>query len=85
MSNHSSIASAKAGLEGLAKAAAADYAKRGIRVNVISPGLTETPLAAHLLANENSRSISENMHPVGKDRNARGGGIHGILDDIRST
>ena len=66
MSNHSSIASAKAGIEGLAKAAAADYAKRGIRVNVISPGLTETPLAAHLLANENSRSISENMHPVGR-------------------
>ena len=31
MPNHSSIGSAKAGLEGLAMAAAADYAKRGIR------------------------------------------------------
>ena len=66
MPNHSSIGSAKAGLEGLAMAAAADYAKRGIRVNVLAPGLTETPLSAHLLANENSRAISENMHPVGR-------------------
>ena len=66
MPNHSSIASAKAGLEGLAMAAAADYAKRGIRVNVLAPGLTETPLSAHLLANENARAISENMHPVGR-------------------
>ena len=32
MPNHSSIGSAKAGLEGLAMAAAADYARRGIRV-----------------------------------------------------
>ena len=66
MPNHSSISSAKAGIEGLAKSAAADYAKRGIRVNVVAPGLVETPLSSHLLSNENSRSISENMHPIGR-------------------
>ena len=66
MPNHSSISSAKAGVEGLAKSAAADYAKRGIRVNVVAPGLVETPLSSHLLSNENSRSISENMHPTGR-------------------
>ena len=41
-------------------------AKRGISVNVVSPGLVETPLSSHLLASEQSRKISEEMHPVGK-------------------
>ena len=66
MPNHAAISAAKAGVEGLARAAASDYAKRGIRVNVISPGLVETPLSSHLLASEQSRKISEDMHPVGK-------------------
>ena len=66
MPNHAAISAAKAGVEGLARAAASDYAKRGIRVNVISPGLVDTPLSSHLLASEQSRKISEDMHPVGK-------------------
>lgn len=66
MPNHAAISAAKAGVEGLARAAASDYAKRGIRVNVISPGLVDTPLSSHLLASEQSRKISEEMHPVGK-------------------
>ena len=66
MPNHAAISAAKAGVEGLARAAASDYAKRGIRVNVISPGLVETPLSSHLLASEQSRKVSEDMHPVGK-------------------
>ena len=66
MPNHAAISAAKAGVEGLARAAASDYAKRGIRVNVISPGLVDTPLSSYLLASEQSRKISEDMHPVGK-------------------
>ena len=66
MPNHAAISAAKPGVEGLARAAASDYAKRGIRVNVISPGLVETPLSSHLLASEQSRKVSEDMHPVGK-------------------
>jgi len=66
MPNHAAISAAKAGVEGLARAAASDYAKRGIRVNVISPGLVDTPLSSHLLASDQSRKISEEMHPVGK-------------------
>ena len=76
MPNHAAISAAKAGVEGLARAAASDYAKRGIRVNVISPGLVETPLSSHLLASEQSRKISEDMHPVGKIGNT---------DDIASV
>ena len=66
MPNHAAISAAKAGVEGLARAAASDYAKRGIKVNVISPGLVETPLSSHLLVSEQSRKVSEDMHPVGK-------------------
>jgi NAD(P)-dependent dehydrogenase (short-subunit alcohol dehydrogenase family) len=37
-------ASAKRALLGLAQVAALDYGQQGIRVNVISPGITDTPL-----------------------------------------
>jgi NAD(P)-dependent dehydrogenase (short-subunit alcohol dehydrogenase family) len=43
-------AAAKAGIEGLSRAAAAYYAPRGIRFNVVSPGLTETPMSGRALA-----------------------------------
>jgi NAD(P)-dependent dehydrogenase (short-subunit alcohol dehydrogenase family) len=40
----SGYASAKRALLGLAQAAALDYGSRGIRVNILSPGITDTPL-----------------------------------------
>jgi NAD(P)-dependent dehydrogenase (short-subunit alcohol dehydrogenase family) len=40
----SGYASAKRALLGLAQAAALDYGQQGIRVNVLSPGITDTPL-----------------------------------------
>ena len=40
--------SAKSALEGMAKSAALDLAKHGIRVNVVSPGITDTDLNANL-------------------------------------
>jgi NAD(P)-dependent dehydrogenase (short-subunit alcohol dehydrogenase family) len=40
----SGYASAKRALLGLAQAAALDYGQQGIRVNVLSPGITNTPL-----------------------------------------
>lgn len=66
LKNHEAIAAAKAGLIGLAKSAASSYGQRGLRVNVISPGLVETPLSAHLLEKEASRKASESMHPLGR-------------------
>jgi 3-oxoacyl-[acyl-carrier protein] reductase len=64
--NHEAIAAAKAGVIGLAQSAAASYAKQGVRVNVIAPGLVKTPLSARLTQNEASLKASEAMHPLGR-------------------
>jgi len=66
LSNHEAIAAAKAGLAGLSRSAAATYAKSGLRVNTVSPGLTDTPLAAPITGNEQARKFSEAMHPLGR-------------------
>lgn len=44
---------AKAAVEGLSLAAAAMYAPNNISINVISPGLTDTPMAKRALSDEN--------------------------------
>ena len=45
---HTSVSAAKGAIEGFAKALAAEYAPK-IRVNVIAPSLTDTPLASKFL------------------------------------
>ncbi|MEO0480410.1 MAG: SDR family oxidoreductase [Planctomycetota bacterium] len=66
LANHEAIAAAKAGVQGLALSAAASYASRGLRVNVVAPGLIETDMAAPILGSEVSRKASEGMHPLGR-------------------
>lgn len=63
MAFHASIATAKAAVEGLAKSLAAELAPK-IRVNVIAPSLTDTPLAHQLLSTEDKKSASEKRHPL---------------------
>ena len=64
--NHEAIAAAKAGVEGLARSAAATYASRGLRVNVVAPGLVDTPLAAPVTGTPASLEASRAMHPLGR-------------------
>ena len=51
LSNHELISSAKAGVEGLAKTAAKTYSRKNLRVNTVSPGLVDTPLAEKITGN----------------------------------
>jgi NAD(P)-dependent dehydrogenase (short-subunit alcohol dehydrogenase family) len=61
---HSSIASSKGAVEGLAKSLAAEFASSKIRVNVIAPSLTDTPLAASLLSNAEKKEAAAKRHPL---------------------
>ncbi len=60
---HTSVAAAKGAIEGFAKALAAEYAPK-IRVNVIAPSLTDTPLADKFLNNDEKREKSALRHPL---------------------
>ena len=60
---HTSVAAAKGAIEGFAKALAAEYAPK-IRVNVIAPSLTNTPLADKFLNNETKQEKSSKRHPL---------------------
>jgi NAD(P)-dependent dehydrogenase (short-subunit alcohol dehydrogenase family) len=64
--NHEAIGAAKGAVTGLALAAAATYAGAGIRVNVVSPGLTDTPLVSRVTGNDAARQASEAMHALGR-------------------
>jgi NAD(P)-dependent dehydrogenase (short-subunit alcohol dehydrogenase family) len=66
LANHEAIAAAKAGVTGLALSAAATYASRNIRVNVVAPGMVETPLTEKLVARSAMRKGSEAMHALGR-------------------
>ena len=76
MGFHASVAAAKSGVQGLAISLAAELAVNHIRVNVIAPSLTDTPLAANLLNTPEKREASNKRHPLGK---------FGTADDIASS
>jgi len=61
---------AKHGLLGLTRALALEYADRGIAVNAISPGYTDTPIVANHFAQEadpaQARADVEAKQPVGR-------------------
>ncbi len=66
LANHEAIAAAKAGVIGLALSAAATYAAQGIRVNVVAPGLVDTPMSERITSNDASLRASLAMHPMGR-------------------
>lgn len=60
---HTSVAAAKGALEGFSKSLAAEWAPK-IRVNVIAPSLTNTPLAKRLLGNDAKKEKMDERHPL---------------------
>ena len=69
--------SSKAGMHGMARAVAAAYATRGIRVNVVVPGYTETPLVTAISGDPEDRASIISRIPLG--RPGRPEDVEGIM------
>ena len=64
--NHEAIAAAKGGVESMARSAAATYSRRGIRVNTVAPGLTDTRLASPITKTESSKEAAVSKIPLNR-------------------
>lgn len=58
--------SSKAGLVGLVRAMAADYGSRGVRVNAVFPGITDTPMNDWWRHDPDRRAQAERSIPLGR-------------------
>lgn len=66
LANHEAIAAAKGGVIGLTRSAAASYARQGIRVNAVAPGLVRTKLTERLTSSSQAEEASLAMHALGR-------------------
>ena len=62
----SGYSAAKAAIINFSRAAAAEGAAQGIRVNVVVPAVVETPATAFMLSDEASRHTTEKLIPMGR-------------------
>tara|TARA_B100000614_G_scaffold240923_1_gene241674 strand:- start:83 stop:802 length:720 start_codon:yes stop_codon:yes gene_type:complete len=62
--NHEAIAAAKGGIEAMVRSAAATYARRGLRINAVAPGLTDTKMASKILASDAMRDAASQKIPT---------------------
>jgi NAD(P)-dependent dehydrogenase (short-subunit alcohol dehydrogenase family) len=69
--------SSKAGMHGMARAVAAAYAGRGIRVNTVVPGYTETPLVTAISSDPADRAAIVSRIPMGRPGSAAD--VEGIM------
>ncbi|MDE2271215.1 MAG: SDR family oxidoreductase [Xanthomonadaceae bacterium] len=76
VANHEAIAAAKGGVDALVRSAAASHAASGLRINAVSPGMTETPLSAGMLRLEAQREAAARQYPLGGIQHA---------DDVAGT
>jgi 3-oxoacyl-[acyl-carrier protein] reductase len=64
--NHEAIAAAKCAVTGLALSAAATYADKGVRVNVVAPGLTRSTLTQRFIATAEGEARSAALIPTNR-------------------
>jgi NAD(P)-dependent dehydrogenase (short-subunit alcohol dehydrogenase family) len=57
-------AASKAGLIGLTQALATEFGPKGVRVNALLPGGTDTPMAQAMIGTPEGRRFVENMHAL---------------------
>jgi meso-butanediol dehydrogenase / (S,S)-butanediol dehydrogenase / diacetyl reductase len=62
----SGYSAAKAAVDNFSRAAAAEGAPFGIRVNVVVPAVVETPATAGMLSDQESRKKTEKLIPMGR-------------------
>ena len=79
--------SSKAGVLMLSKALAAEYASKGVRVNTVAPGPTDTPIIASfdLPEGADGRQLYKMMTPMGVRNTGRDGGVHRLSGFRRLT
>ena len=69
IANASEYIAAKHGVVGLTRAAAAEYGRRGVRVNAVLPGIVLTPMISRLVADPQFSAFFEKArerHPIGR-------------------
>ncbi|MDF1505754.1 SDR family oxidoreductase, partial [Roseisolibacter sp. H3M3-2] len=64
---HAAYAASKHGVVGLTKTAALEYARRGVRVNAICPGFTDTPMVEQLTGDDPAQeaALAQRL-PIGR-------------------
>jgi len=64
--NRAAYSAAKAGIVGLTRNMALDYAARKVRVNCVCPGFVRTPFIRALLADAERAARLTSLHPLGR-------------------
>jgi NAD(P)-dependent dehydrogenase (short-subunit alcohol dehydrogenase family) len=87
--NASEYITAKHGVVGLTRAAAAEYGGRGIRVNAVLPGIIRTPMIARLTEDARFSAFFDKLkdrHPIGRfgEPSEIGEAVKWLLSDAAS-
>ena len=66
VANREAISAAKAGIEGLMRSAASTYARSGLRINAVAPGLMRGPGTEDLFRSDEAEAQISAEYPIGR-------------------